>query len=286
MRRRARAYDDRRPRRVVELSVPNSLPLRLAPYRLRLRIRLAACVAPADQRLKRGKEHPERMRNGSAGERRRGRPVRWFGYMAQVSARCSPSCSLIERIRARDFAVLVTVRHRDFRRARRTAPAARRAASVRSARRAALCRPLPRPLAAGPRPVRRIRSVAESDLVRGRRENSDDPRQWPAVRALVQPLAAFCQARSRRLLTRFDLCLAQSAADAERFGELGAPRVGTTGNLKLDAPAPPADSTQDADRSRAAIGKRPVIVAASTHPGEESAIIDAHRRLHQNFPAC
>ena len=43
------------------------------------------------------------------------------------------------------------------------------------------------------------------------------------------------------LLGRFDLCLAQSAEDAARYAGLGAPRYVTTGNLKLDAPAPPAD---------------------------------------------
>src|SRR5712691_11634116 len=45
----------------------------------------------------------------------------------------------------------------------------------------------------------------------------------------------------RHLLRRFDLCLAQSAADAARYQSLGAPRIATTGNLKLDVPAPPAD---------------------------------------------
>src|SRR5215475_4248776 len=44
------------------------------------------------------------------------------------------------------------------------------------------------------------------------------------------------------LLDRFDLCLAQSAADGERLNNLGAPRVSVTGNLKLDMPAPPADA--------------------------------------------
>ena len=49
-------------------------------------------------------------------------------------------------------------------------------------------------------------------------------------------------ARHRALLGRFDLCLARIAADAERYAELGAPRVIITGNLKLDVPAPPADA--------------------------------------------
>ncbi|HEY7998019.1 MAG TPA: 3-deoxy-D-manno-octulosonic acid transferase [Pseudolabrys sp.] len=86
------------------------------------------------------------------------------------------------------------------------------------------------------------------------------------------------------LLRRLDLCLARTPADAQRFGELGAPHVVTTGDLKLDVPAPPADRTKLAALN-AAIGSRPVIAAASTHAGEETAMIDAHRRLRTNFPS-
>jgi 3-deoxy-D-manno-octulosonic-acid transferase len=85
------------------------------------------------------------------------------------------------------------------------------------------------------------------------------------------------------LLGRFDLCLAQSAADAERYATLGAPRVMMTGNLKLDVPAPPVDQAV-LTRLKAVIGKRPVIAAASTHPGEEAAIIAAHKHLQEKLP--
>jgi 3-deoxy-D-manno-octulosonic-acid transferase len=85
------------------------------------------------------------------------------------------------------------------------------------------------------------------------------------------------------LLNRFDLCLTQSAADAERYAKLGAPRVSATGNLKLDLPAPPADDAV-LGRLKQIVGKRPVVVAASTHPGEEAAVIGAHRRLRAKFP--
>lgn len=85
------------------------------------------------------------------------------------------------------------------------------------------------------------------------------------------------------LLHNFDLCLVQSVEDAERYAALGAPRITTTGNLKLDAPAPPARN--DAlSAMRAAIRNRPVIAAASTHPGEESLVMGAHRALKRSFP--
>ncbi len=87
----------------------------------------------------------------------------------------------------------------------------------------------------------------------------------------------------KALLSHFDLCLAQSLADAERYSLLGAPRIATTGNLKLDVPAPPADPNALAMLENVVAG-RPMIAAASTHPGEEKVIIDAHRRLRQSFP--
>ena len=82
------------------------------------------------------------------------------------------------------------------------------------------------------------------------------------------------------LLGRFDLCLTQSAADAERYARLGAPRLSATGNLKLDVPPPPVDAATH-HRFNALIGPRPVVAAASTHGGEEEAMIAAHRRLRE-----
>jgi 3-deoxy-D-manno-octulosonic-acid transferase len=88
---------------------------------------------------------------------------------------------------------------------------------------------------------------------------------------------------STSLLARFDLCLAQSDDNAQRLSRLGAPRVSSTGNLKLDVPAPPVD-TATLHRFNALIGLREVVAAASTHPGEETAVIAAHRRLRANHP--
>jgi 3-deoxy-D-manno-octulosonic-acid transferase len=88
---------------------------------------------------------------------------------------------------------------------------------------------------------------------------------------------------AKALLGRFDLCLAQSGLDANRFTQLGAPQVQVTGNLKLDVPAPPIDSDK-LNALKTAIGDRPVVAAASTHPGEDIAVIEAHRRLRNAFP--
>jgi 3-deoxy-D-manno-octulosonic-acid transferase len=93
----------------------------------------------------------------------------------------------------------------------------------------------------------------------------------------------FAPATIAALLRRFDLCLAQSANYAARLRDLGAPRIATTGNLKLDVPEPPADG-DSLQALRHAIGDRVTIAAASTHAGEETALIEAHRRLRNTFP--
>jgi 3-deoxy-D-manno-octulosonic-acid transferase len=86
------------------------------------------------------------------------------------------------------------------------------------------------------------------------------------------------------LLGRFDVCLAQSHLDAERFAALGSRNVITTGNLKLDVPAPPADPAK-LERLMAMTRGRPIVVAASTHPGEEEILLEAHRTLAGFFPS-
>lgn len=86
------------------------------------------------------------------------------------------------------------------------------------------------------------------------------------------------------LLDCFDLCLAQSDLDAERFAALGSPNVVTSGNLKLDVAAPPADPRK-LERLKAVTQRRMIFVAASTHPGEEEIVLDAYRRLAGHFPA-
>ena len=48
-------------------------------------------------------------------------------------------------------------------------------------------------------------------------------------------------------------------------------------------PEPPADA-DSLQALQAAIGDRPTIAAASTHAGEETALIDTHRRLRSSFP--
>ncbi len=87
----------------------------------------------------------------------------------------------------------------------------------------------------------------------------------------------------RRLLSTFELCLAQTEDEAVRLGELGARDVRYVGHLKFAADPLPADAEALADL-KAAIGKRPMWVLASSHEGEEDIAIAAHARLATRFP--
>lgn len=116
--------------------------------------------------------------------------------------------------------------------------------------------------------VRRLPMV----LINGRMS----PRSFPRWRRLSTTIAA--------LLGRFDICLAQSETDAERFAALGGRNVIVTGNLKLDVAAPPVDQAK-LEKLMALTRGRPVVVAASTHPGEEELLLAAHRTLAAQFPS-
>lgn len=87
----------------------------------------------------------------------------------------------------------------------------------------------------------------------------------------------------RWLLQSFDVCLAQSEDDAERLTALGAPSVHVTGNVKFDAPPPPVQPDALA-ALKEAVGERPILVAASTHAGEEKLLAEAHRELAGAIP--
>lgn len=89
---------------------------------------------------------------------------------------------------------------------------------------------------------------------------------------------------SRPLFQSFQVVLAQNAGLAERFGELGARKTLAAGNLKMDAPPPEAPEAALAALKRATAG-RDILLAASTHPGEESIVAQAHAGLKARHPA-
>lgn len=92
----------------------------------------------------------------------------------------------------------------------------------------------------------------------------------------------------RQVLEPVAVCLMQSDRDVERIVALGAPpdRVARTGNIKFDQPLPGPVNGADS-LSRVALGLaegEELIVAGSTHPGEEGELLTAYRALLTEFP--
>lgn len=83
-------------------------------------------------------------------------------------------------------------------------------------------------------------------------------------------------ALTRAVLHGFKAVAAQTQEDAARLGDLGAPNVSITGNLKFDI-EPPQAQLDLGRRFRESIGNRPVWLAASTRDGEEKLILQAFK---------
>jgi 3-deoxy-D-manno-octulosonic-acid transferase len=261
----------------------NSLPMTLRVYQ-----KLSAAVMPLTpalikRRMKQGKEDPARIgeRRGMSRDIRPHGPLVWIhgASVGEVLA----AAALIEKLRALKIRILLT------------------SGTVTSA--AIVAKRFPPDIIHQYVPYDSPRYVArfldhwrpslalfiESDLwpnlilssaarrlpmvlINGRMSQ----RSFPRWRRLTSTISA--------LLGRFDVCLAQSQVDAERFTALGSRNVITTGNLKFDVPAPPADLAR-LERLMSVTRGRPIIVAASTHPGEEEILLEAHRTLAGFFPS-
>ena len=89
----------------------------------------------------------------------------------------------------------------------------------------------------------------------------------------------------RPMMARFDALAVQTPVERERYVALGAwpERVHAIGSVKFDMSL---DDTvrQAAGDLRAAIGERPVWIAASTHPGEDEPVLAAHKALLETAP--
>jgi 3-deoxy-D-manno-octulosonic-acid transferase len=91
---------------------------------------------------------------------------------------------------------------------------------------------------------------------------------------------------ARRMFASASLLCAQTRADAIRLRTLGAPEdlVKVTGNLKFDAGVPRA-LLDEATVLRGLWGRsRPVLIAGSTHPGEEKRLLHAFAELRSAYP--
>lgn len=88
---------------------------------------------------------------------------------------------------------------------------------------------------------------------------------------------------AQALLSAFAAILAIDPEVAARFTSLGARDVRVTGSLKADAPPLPADAKK-LQALRDAIGARPILLASSTHMGEDETLLPAHDVLRRDHP--
>lgn len=104
-------------------------------------------------------------------------------------------------------------------------------------------------------------------------------RSWPGYRRVRRWL--------RRVLSDVQLFLAQTEEDRRRLLDIGAPaeRVSVSGNLKFDAPAPPAPAIVGSLRAAfAQSGSGPVIVCGSTMDDEERLVLRAFENVLVSHP--
>ena len=247
--------------------------------------RVAGKIAPAflRYRQRRGKEDLQRVaeRYGIAGRERPSGPLVWF-HAASVGE-TNAALPVIETLRAKrgDLSFLLTTG---------TVTSARLAAARLGPRAIHQYVPLDEPRFVSrfldhwkPEMAVFIESEIWPNLIvessrRGiplalinARLSAKSLKQWRRHRGLA-----------RELFARFSLILTQNEKLARRFSELGAPRVAFSGNLKFDAPPLPIDEGA-LRKLRAELATDHLLVAASTHPGEEEIIAEAHRRLKERF---
>lgn len=90
---------------------------------------------------------------------------------------------------------------------------------------------------------------------------------------------------ARSLLNAFDLVLAQDEHSAARLAALGVENKKLTipGNLKEDAPPLPVQQTR-LHHWQTSLAGRPCLLAASTHPQEETMLADVHQQVAKTYP--
>jgi 3-deoxy-D-manno-octulosonic-acid transferase len=94
-------------------------------------------------------------------------------------------------------------------------------------------------------------------------------------------------ALTREMFCCLDAIACQSQADSERFLKLGAPAdiISVCGSLKFEQAAPDPGQVRDL-RVQLGCPGRPVLLAASTHPGEDEAVLGALHLLREAGSDC
>ncbi len=259
----------------------NRVPWTLKAYRLLTALALPFANMILDRRLKRGKELAARLpeRRGESSIARPKGPLVWT-HAASVGEMLS-ILPLIDRIRERDITVLVTSG---------TVTAAVLAEQRLPAGVIHQFAPLDLPQFVARfldhwRP--NLGLFVESDLwpnliMAGADRGIPLILSTAAYRSAHSSAGGTCRARSQPC-SAVSISVWRNPRGCHALCRTRRAALRLTGNLKLDVPAPPAEPTT-LWQLQAAIGTRPVIAAASTHPGEEIELVDVHRRLKHSFP--
>ena len=112
-------------------------------------------------------------------------------------------------------------------------------------------------------------------LLANARLSARSAKRYGYVRKFIKPM-----------LQQIDKIAVQTEVEAQRFQQLGAnpEMIFVTGSIKFDMPLPD-DLIIKAEALRNSLGKERFIwVAASTHPGEEEIVLQAHREILQTYP--
>ena len=90
----------------------------------------------------------------------------------------------------------------------------------------------------------------------------------------------------RRVLSNVSLILAQSDSSAQRFQRLGVPahRLRMVGNTNIDRALSQAGQSTPPHPMAALLADRRVLVAGSTHDGEEAILLSVYQRLRVQHP--
>jgi 3-deoxy-D-manno-octulosonic-acid transferase len=93
----------------------------------------------------------------------------------------------------------------------------------------------------------------------------------------------------KTMLQSFEVIIAQDQKDGDRFVQLGLPqsRLKVAGNMKFDMAMPEQiDKKAAMMREKMGVVNRPVLMAASTHEGEEALVLKAFKQIKSQHPDC
>ena len=97
---------------------------------------------------------------------------------------------------------------------------------------------------------------------------------------------SFIHSLTKRMLSSVTMIISQYEDTAERFRNLGVPseRIHVTGNIKFDLTVSEETQHTISMRREKWRAERPCWLAASTHPGEDEVVLDAHLNARTNYP--